>query len=152
MPVGHVITCTCGSFLHRFGSGWSEEEHHNCGTMQLEKRSDGQLYINGKKVERHLSPNQKGDKIVQGHKLHKELSDQLILCACVLDYLLKHPELIPEDWKNGYTFFWGTIFRDSDGDLSVAYLFWLGRRWSRSYDWLDGDWGSLGPAARLASE
>lgn len=147
----HVVICTCGSFLNRFGSGWSEEEHKNCGTMELEKRSDGHLYINGKKVERYLSPNQQGGKVIQGHKLRKELSEP-VLCACVLDYLLQHTELIPEDWKNGYTFFWGTIFRYSDGFLYVAYLCWDGKQWRWLCRWLGDDFYSHDSAARLASE
>ena len=151
VPVEHVITCTCGSFLPRLGSGWSEEEHHLCGTMQLEKR-DGHLFLNGKKVERYFSPNQKGSKVIQGHNLRKELANQSTLCACVLDYLIQHIELIPEEWKQGVTYFWGTIFRDPDGDLSVAYLCWYGGRWDWDCIWLDGGWGSDGPAARLASK
>jgi len=46
--------------------------------------------------------------------------------ANVLDYLLAHPELIPEDWKNKYVFFWGTIYRYSSGGLrSLPLLEWL---------------------------
>jgi len=151
VPVEHVITCTCGSFLPHLGSGWSEEEHRFCGTMQLEKR-DGHLFLNGKKVERYLSPNQRGSKVIQGHNLRKELANQSTLCACVLDYLLRHTELIPEDWKRGSTFFWGTIFRSPDGGLGVAYLYWRGRRWYWGDDWLDYDWDSISSAACLASE
>jgi len=151
VPVEHVITCTCGSFLPRLGSGWSEEEHRFCGTMQLEKR-DGHLFLNGKKVERYLSPNQRGSKVIQGHNLRKELANQSTLCACVLDYLIQHTEMIPEEWKQGVTYFWGTVFRRPDGDLSVAYLYWNGVRWDWRCHWLGINWNSYNPAARLASK
>ena len=70
--------------------------------------------------------------------------------ANILDYLLAHPELIPEEWKGKYIFFWGTIYRLSDGRLCVRYLIWNGSEWDWSYDWLDDDFNSDSPAA-LAS-
>lgn len=62
------------------------------------------------------------------------LVDRVALNANVLDYLLAHPELIPEDWNGKSVFFWGTIYRRLyDGRLFVRYLcsgntgiFWLG--------------------------
>ncbi len=147
----HVVTCTCGSFLSRLGSGWSEEEHRNSGTMELENKN-GRLYINGVKVERYLSPNQRNGKVIGGHELRRELAGQPVLCACMLDYLLQHTELIPEEWKSGYTFFWGTIFRNQDGDLYVVVLRWDGVQWYWYHGWLKYDWGSRSPAACLASE
>ncbi len=148
----HVVTCACGGFLSRLGSNWSEEEHKSRGTMELEKRADGQLYINGRKVERHLSPNQKNDNVVNGNKLREELESDPVLCACVLGYLLQYTEFIPEDWKAGSTFFWGTIFRYRRGNLNVACLDWGGDQWDWNCYWLEYGWSSDDPAARLASE
>ena len=70
--------------------------------------------------------------------------------ANVLDYLLAHPELIPEDWKNKYVFFWGTIYRYSSGGLCVRYLCWNGSKWRWDGNWLAHDFYSAYPAV-LAS-
>jgi len=40
--------------------------------------------------------------------------------ANLLDWLLAHKELIPNDWSRVY--FWGTILRNRDGWLGVRYL------------------------------
>jgi hypothetical protein len=40
-------------------------------------------------VELYLSRGQKGGKIIVGHKLRKQLADQPVLNANVLDYLLQ---------------------------------------------------------------
>lgn len=107
----------------------------------------------------HLSPNQKDGKVIEGHKLRKELEKNKVpvLNACVLDYLLLHPELIPEDWKkdeNGNTrfiYFWGTVFRGADGGLYVRCLFWYGGAWDWDCLYLDDDWDVQNPSAILAS-
>jgi len=69
--------------------------------------------------------------------------------ANLLDYLLAHPELIPDSWKGKAVFFWGKIYRVSSGRLYVRYLFFHGHgeRWSWSYHWLDYDFDSDSPAA-----
>lgn len=74
----------------------------------------------------YLSPIQKkyGGKI-SGEDLRKELVGKPVLNACVLDYLLTHPEMIPASWRWKRTVFWGTIYRDLDpyGYLFVRSLF-----------------------------
>jgi len=148
--VKYVVTCARRLFLRRLDSGWDEEEYWNCGTMELEKRADGQLYVSGRKVERYLHPDQKDSGVIYSHKLRKELSGHPILCTCVLDYLLEHTELIPEDWRSDYTFFWGTIFRDPNDRLYVACLYWNGRRWNWHCNWLGDSWYCDYSAACLA--
>jgi len=126
-------------------------EHRKMGKITLEKREDGKLYANGKEVVRHLSPNQKNSNVIQGYKLRKELKDMQVLNACILDALRANPQLIPDEWKTGFTYFWGTIFRNVYGVLCVEYLCWLGGRWRWDYSWLGRDWNSNNPAAVLAS-
>ncbi len=74
-----------------------------------------------------------------------------VLNANVLEYLLKNPRAIPEEWKGKYVFFWGTIYRRSDGRLYVRCLVWDGSQWYWSYYWLDIDFNGLNPAAVAAS-
>src|SRR3990167_1014932 len=70
--------------------GWKIEEHTSSSSDNFDPT----------KLELYLSPKQK-DGFIVGNKLRKELMKNKIvtLNACVLDYLLLHPELIPEEWK-----------------------------------------------------
>jgi hypothetical protein len=147
VPVANIVDCDA---MPEILSDWQKEEHRKSGKVELEHR-DGKLYANGQEVARYLSEKQKDGKVVGGHELRQELADKPVLNACVLDYLLKHPELIPEEWKNGVTYFWGTIFRRSGGNLYVAYLFWGGGGWRWRCDWLGYGWRDYEPAACLAS-
>ncbi len=130
----HPIDCDADPFLP---SGWKVEEH----------QKGGQVQFNASKVELWLANSQKDGKIIGGVKLRKELAHKPVLNANVLDYLLAHPHLIPEEWKRESIFFWGTIYRDSDGNLYVRCLYWRGGRWDWDYDWLESDWNGVHPAA-----
>lgn len=120
------------------------------GKAKLEKRRDGQLYINGKKIVLDRVERQKVGTI-QGHDLRRELAGVPVLSPVILDALLEHPELIPEDWKCKAVFFWGTIFRHSDVGLCVRCACFKGGRWMARFGWLGDGWDAGYPAARLAS-
>ncbi len=111
-------------------------EHRRIGKVLLEKRTDGKLYANGVEVIRYLLPYQRSRKTIRGHELRKRLKSKQVLNACILDTLLKYPELIPEDWKKGRTYFWGTIFQGPRRLLCVEYLYWDGQKWCWSFSWL----------------
>ncbi len=118
-------------------------EHH---------RKSGKLILDFSKIGFYLSQKQKIGSF-SGHELRKELKSKKVLNACVLDYLLANPHLIPEEWKKDsegntrYIFFWGTIFRDSDGLLCVRCLYFESGEWRTSDYWLDGDFNAVDPAA-----
>jgi hypothetical protein len=114
-------------------------EHRKMGNVVLEKRADGNLYANGVKVIRHISPNQQNGKTIQGHRLRKELEGKQILNACFLDALFANKEFIPEEWKTGVTYFFATVFADVAGKLCVKCLSWDGE-WHWSYGWLANEW------------
>ena len=137
--VGPVIDCDVDPFLPQ---DWKGVEYHKKG---------GQFMLDLSNVRLHLSPTQMNGKYIEGNKLRKELASEPVFNANVLDYLLAHPELIPEEWKGKYVFFWGTIYRNSDGYLYVRFLYWHGGAWDWSYVWLDRNFGDLDPAAVLAS-
>jgi hypothetical protein len=132
----HLIDCDSTPFVP---SSWSVEEH----------KKGGMFKFNPEKVSLYLSKKQIKGRI-EGSHLRKELANQPTLNANFLDYLLAHPELIPEEWKGKYIFFWGTIYRDSDGSLYVRCLYWNGSEWDWYYFWLDSGFYSDNPAA-LAS-
>lgn len=133
----HMIDCDAAPFIP---SGWKVEKHQKGGQF---KWDTGQVAL-------YLSKFQKNG-VIEGNKLRKELEGKPVLNACVLDYLLAHPHLIPEEWKGNAVFFWGTIYRDSDGNLFVRCLYWLGGRWRWGNYWLDDDWDDNDPAVLRAS-
>jgi len=121
--VKHVIDCDADPFLPE---GWKVESH----------KKGGQLEWDPTKVRLHLSSSQQNGKSIEGNELRKELENESVLNANVLDFLLKHPELIPEEWKGKYVFFWGTVYRRSDGDLYVRCLYRSDGRWRWDDRWL----------------
>ncbi|MDO8594006.1 MAG: hypothetical protein Q7R93_00635 [bacterium] len=133
----HVIDCDANPFVPK---GWGVEEHHE----------GGQFKFDASQVEFYLSAAQKKGSI-EGNKLRKELVDKPVLNANVLDYLLKNPHLIPDEWKGKYLFFWGTVFRSSGGSLCVRCLDWNDGRWDWDDGWLGGGWNGHSPAALRAS-
>jgi len=88
----HIIDCDANPYLPE---GWKEVEYHKKG---------GMFEWDPTKVRLHLSPNQQNNKTIKGHNLRKELEQEPVLNANVLDYLLAHPEPIPEDWKEKLSF------------------------------------------------
>lgn len=136
--VKHIIDCDADSFVPE---NWKVESHKKCG----------QLEWNPESISLYLSAGQKDGKCIEGNKLREELASKPVLNANVLDYLLAHPELIPEEWKGKYVFFWGTIYRGPDGDLDVRDLYWGGGGWYWDYRWLGPGFGDDFPAALSAS-
>lgn len=132
----HIINTNKKPFIPY--KGWKVEEHINNGKVDVSK------------IQLFLSDEQKNGYI-EGHKLREILKSKNPLNANVLDYLYEHQDLIPEAWTGKYIYFWGTIYRDSDGDLCVRYLYWHVGVWGRDYGWLDHDWYGHNPAALLAS-
>ncbi len=130
----HLIDCDAAPFPP---NGWSMEKHID----------GGQFEWNPTRVKLYLAKSQTPGKLIEGNKLRKELEGQLVLNANVLDYLLKNPELIPDEWKGKAVFFWGTIYRNSNGDLFVRYLRWSGSQWCWNCGWLGGNFDDNDPAA-----
>ena len=118
----------------------------NGATIEFHKKGKI-IKLNPSAIVLHLSENQKDGKVIQGYELRKELKKMPVLNACVLDYLLANPHLIPEEWKDKYIYFWGTIFRDSHDNLCVRCLRWRDGEWQSYYNWLVDGWFGYNPAA-----
>ena len=103
------------------------------------------------KITLYLDDEQKDGKHIEGNKLREKLKGKPVLNATVLDWLLEHPEYIPEDWKGKYVYFWGTIYSSPHGDRYVLCLYWGGGAWHRDYGWLGFDWVGYNPAAVASS-
>lgn len=133
--IEHLIDCDVNPYVP---DSWTVEEHKKGG-----------LWKWNPKISFYLSERQKNGSLI-GTDLRKELVNRPVLNANVLDWLLGHSELIPEEWKDKVIFFWGTIYRVRGGNLCVRYLYWRGSCWRWDYYWLDGGFDSDGFAA-LAS-
>lgn len=134
VAIEHIIDCDADPFVPE---GWTVESHKKGG--RFEWKAD--------RIALHLADGQKSGKWMRGNDLRKELESQPVLNACVLDYLLAHQELIPEEWKGKYVFFWGTVYCGSDGDLHVRYLYWNGLCWYWRCRWFERDFSDRSPAA-----
>jgi hypothetical protein len=143
-PIKYIIDCDVPPFIP---DGWGVEKHEKGGEFEW----------NPEKVKFYISKKQQNRGCIEGNKLRKELENKSTLNANVLDWLLKHTDLIPENWKkdkNGntrYIFFWGTIYRRPDGYLFVRHLYWYDGQWNWSYNWLGHVWRGNDPALLLAS-
>lgn len=125
----HVIDLDAAPF-----NPWEKD-----GGVVEEHQKGGQWKFDPTQVKFHLADG------LQGHKLRKAPAGQPVWNANVLDYLLAHPELIPEDWEktdeNGnprYILFRGTVYRRRDGDLIVRCLCWAAGEWGWAL-WLESD-------------
>lgn len=127
----HFINCDAAPFIPE---GWGVEENRKGGVKHLPENIV--LYL-AKKQEK---------EIVSGYDLRKELADKPVFNANMLDWLLAHPELIPDSWKGQCVFFWGTIYRDFSR-LYVRFLHWDGNQWRWYYLCLDSYFYSNYPAA-----
>lgn len=102
------------------------------------------------KLVLHLEPEQKGG-FVSGNVLQERLSNEGSINLAVLQYLVKNPKLIPNEWKGKWVYGWGTIVRYRDGRLGVPGVYDGGDWVVLGWDWLDDGWDSDRPAARFAS-
>lgn len=130
-----LIDCDATPFIP---NDWMVEEHRKCGRLRFDAT----------KVSLYLSNKQKKGIII-GHDLLKELLGKPVMNANVLDHLLAHQEFIPEEWKNKYVFFWGTIYCDANGYLYVRYLDWNFCSWIWRYYRLDVNLNHLSFAALM---
>ena len=134
----HVIDLDVNPFCP---NGLTVEEHQKGGTFHWDPT----------KVQLYLSKTQSKGEFIGGHDLRKDLAGKPVLKACLLDYLIKNPHLIPDAWKGKAVFFWGTIYHDSVGDLYVRYLYWGDGQWHSDSSWLGGDWYDDDPAVLRVS-
>jgi hypothetical protein len=129
----HMINLDAAPYLP---DDWWEVEEHQKG---------GQFKWDASKIALRLyEDHSPGGSF--SNQLREKLKGRPVYNANLLDYLLKNPHLIPEEWRDKEVFFWGTIYRNSGvvpnmfqrGDVCVRTLLWeeLDGKWT----W---DWGVL---------
>lgn len=105
--------------------GFSVEEHQGCGLWKWDPQSLVRL------------AKEQSSRGFKGTNWKEESSKDGNLNANVLDYLLKHPEIIPEELGNLSVTFWKTIYRDRGGNTCVCSLGRDSSGWGRRYGWPD---------------
>lgn len=65
----------------------------------------------------------------------------------ILQTLLKNQKLIPENWKQLYICFDGTVIRDPNGGRCILYMYWEDDRWNWQCNWLHSDYFINSPSA-----
>ncbi len=142
--VKHIIDLDAAPFIP---DGWKVESHKKGGSFEWDPA----------KVALHLEPEQIAGRSLKGTELQKRLEGKSAFNANMLDWLLAHTEAIPESWKqdeNGksnYIFFFGTIYRRSDGYLCVRCLCWGDGGWDWGCFCLGFGFGVQYPSAVCAS-
>ena len=127
----HTINCDATAFIP---DRWTVAEHQKAGQFEWDPE----------RIQLYLNKSQQNYGYPSGKKLWKELRSKQVLNANVLDYLLKNPYLIPEEWKKhtktiedwsaiNHILFWGTIYRDSQSRLCVRSLSFFGKPWPGSF-------------------
>lgn len=144
----HVIDCDAPVFLPH---GWEDPGVFD----QLPNRVKGQIVFNPKKIALFWAKGQR-TSLVNGYDIKKQLADRPVLDANVLDYLLAHQEVIPEESKDDNTYFWGTIYRRFDPFFRswfplVRYLCWKDSLWRWGATELHDDFPPNSPAILLDS-
>jgi hypothetical protein len=126
------------------------------GWVTVQKYEDG-LYVGERKFALYLSNNQQDGNVIQGLNLKDELAEMATVHPNILDALLEHTHLIPEDLKKNdeggtlYIYFWAVQFRNSAGRLYVRSLDFNDGKWCWGYRWLHDDLDGYRPAAVLTS-
>ena len=154
-----VIDCSGNPLVPK---GWSIRPED-----QISSAVRGQVVLNPAKIVWYLDKWQRGDVLI-GHRLLEKLKGRPVLTAHVLDHFLsiQNLRLVPEclRTKGSTLSFWGTVYRDSNGNACVRCLagaedyygwkcVWTSRTlhddWGCS--WLDRVRGSVNLAALLAA-
>ncbi len=69
-------------------------------------------------------------KLPEGSKITDfEKNAKMGLNASTLEFFLKNPQLIPEDWKGKIVIFTGTLFKDGGGSPLYKTLFYQDEKW-----------------------
>lgn len=133
----YLIDC---DVIPSIGGDWKIEEHIK----------GGKIIWDSDKFKTYLCDEQKMNPL-EGNKIREKLKDRLVLNACILEYLLNNPEVIPKKWKGKNIVFWGTIYRNPYDLLCVFYLFWdnSSNSWKLGRGSLNETWDNKSPAVVL---
>lgn len=145
---GHVATIPSNHFvdLSKFPflpDGWELANHDSLRNTRDGSICEGRLLLDTRKIVLYRDRDQSSSPGIQGTLLKERLREKKNLNANVLEYLLKHPDLIPESWRldsRGQAqciWFWGTSYRNSEGVPVVRGMVWRDNlAWVADHIWL----------------
>jgi hypothetical protein len=84
---------------------------------------------------------------IPASEVYQKLDGLPCVNGAVMDFLLEHQELIPEDWQGKAVFFWGTIFAGPSDCFYVGYIRRLAGTWYRESAMFHQEMTKLEPAA-----
>ena len=162
MTTSHVIDTTADPFIP---DGLIVAEHHKNGSLVWNPNKI-ELYEPNFRVQVTKDQDEKlrgalsiiMEKGIQGTEVVSELEGKGALNTNVLDYLVKHQDLIPEAWKLNedgviqHINFLGTIYnKPEDGvdNFCACYLYWNETHWDWDYKMLVYRWDTGEVAAIL---
>lgn len=139
--IRHVVDCSDeATSAHKSEVIYHSGRHTGDKEVVISISGDA-LYFHGGHVGLFEYKEYVGDSIKE---LHTEIVQECTLNICVLYYLIKHQELIPESWKekDKFIFFWGTIRNYSSPcrqelHRSVPFLRWLEGKWIYDFKRID---------------
>jgi len=121
----HIIDCDATPHIP---AGWTIRPED-----QIDGRVAGTIEWQPGMIELFFSERQLRTEWVRGHWIRQEFQGKPLLNACVLDYLLAHTEIIPDDFKDDSRekriYFWGTIYRNRAHNSCVRYLCFRAGQW-----------------------
>lgn len=133
VQIEYLIDCTADPLGLALVAGREVEAHSVCGFLKWEP-GVVELYY----------PDHLYNGVTSGLEIREEVmkvKERIPLNACVLDYLLNRPFLIPEGWKEwDHIAFFGTVYREADGTdvhLSVPCMAWEKDQWRKYWKRLD---------------
>jgi hypothetical protein len=124
-----------------------------CDYTIVEHRNSSRIFQISE-IKLYLDQRQQRERSIEGHELRELLSNQPVLNANDLEYLLGNQSDIPEDWKLlsvGKSIrtvtFWGTLYKSKrDHNLYVRNLYWgldtdcRSWVWNSNFVWLGTLW------------
>lgn len=124
-PCDHFIDCD-KPFLPKGGKlTWEVKEHEQ----------QGKWGWNPAKVTLYTNAKQSAPGGMEALELQQKLKHKRPLNGSVAGYLLRHPHLIPEEWKNYVAVaFWGSTYTSSEGDIILG-LSWYQGKWKWTGCW-----------------
>jgi hypothetical protein len=148
----HVIDLDANPYIPIPDLPDSFPSKHPCRCISVHQhRQIGRLAWDPEKIWLYRSPKQTDSNPLYGHHLwDRDLVYRHVLNANMLDYLLAHQELIPEEWKECEVFFWGTIYKNECSDPKlVRCLHFSDGTWQPKIELLASFWNNRMPAAIL---
>lgn len=80
-------------------------------------------------IEALKSEHHDNNELISTSTMIDDFSNRKFPNSATLNYLLKSPRLIPQDWLGKRLYFWGSRYVIPGSAECVAYIVWDGKKW-----------------------